>query len=121
MNVLAGLLNESSLSNVLTFRPLIESSSIKLPAELRSPKKGLINIKNNNQKCFLWSHIRHVNPVKIPPERITQKDTEIVNDLNYDRIEFAVLEKMFSKIETNNNTSINVFCYENKLIFPICI
>ena len=29
---------------VSTFRPLIGSSYIKLPAELRSPKKGLINI-----------------------------------------------------------------------------
>ena len=32
--------------NGSTFRQLIGSSYIKLPAELRSPKKGLINIKN---------------------------------------------------------------------------
>ena len=28
------------------------SSYIKLPIELKCPKKGLINIKNNDQKCF---------------------------------------------------------------------
>ena len=28
-------------------------------------------------------------------------------------------EKDFSKIETKNNICINVFCYENKLTFPI--
>ena len=28
-------------------------------------------------------------------------------------------EKHFSKIETKNNICINVFCYENKLVFPI--
>ena len=28
-------------------------------------------------------------------------------------------EKDFSKIEKNNNICINVFCYENKLVFPI--
>ena len=30
-------------------------------------------------------------------------------------------EKDFSKIEKNNNICINVFCYENKLVFPIYI
>ena len=41
--------------NTLTFQlldPLSESSYIKLPAELKNPKKGLISIKNNDQKCF---------------------------------------------------------------------
>ena len=43
---------ESQYINISTYRPLSGSSYIKLPAELRSPKKGLINIKNNDQKCF---------------------------------------------------------------------
>ena len=42
-----------------------------LPVELRSPKKGLISIKNKDQKCFLWCHARYVNPSKEHPERIT--------------------------------------------------
>ena len=105
--------------NISTFRPLIGSSYIKLPAELRNTKKGLINIKNNDQKCFLSCHIRHINPVKIYPERITQKDKELVNDLNYEGIEFPVSEKIFDKIVTKNNICINVFGYENKLTLPI--
>ena len=65
---------ESQYINISTYRPLSGSSYVKLPAELRSSKKGLINIKNNDQKCFLWCHVRHINPVKIHPERITQED-----------------------------------------------
>ena len=42
-----------------TYRSLSGSSYIELPAELRSSKKGLINIKHNDQKCFLWYHVRH--------------------------------------------------------------
>ena len=57
------------------------------------------------------------NPVKIHPERITRKDKELANDLDYDKIEFPVREKDFGKIETRNNICINVFCYENKLSF----
>ena len=53
-------------------------------AELRSPKEGLINIKNNDQKCFLWCHVRHPNPVKIHPVGITQNDKKLVNDINHD-------------------------------------
>ena len=84
MKDLAGLLNKVSL-NTLTIqliRPLSGSSYVKLPTKLRSPKKGLINIKNNDQNCFLWCHVTHNNPVKIHPERITSKDKELSNDLN---------------------------------------
>ena len=66
-------------------------------------------------------HFRHINPVKIHPERITQEDKKVFNSLNYDRIKFPVQEKSFSKIEKKSNICINVFCYENKLIFPIYV
>ena len=92
---------------------------MKLPAELRNSKKGLINIKNEDQKCFLWYHVRHITPVKIHPERITREDKKLVNSLNYDGIEFPVREKDFSKMEVRNNIYITVFGYENGVAFPI--
>ena len=55
---------ESQYINISTYRLLSGSSHINLHAELRSSKKGLISIKNNNQKCFLWCHVRHLNLVK---------------------------------------------------------
>ena len=55
------------------------------------------------------------------PEEITQKDKEFISDLDYDRIEFPVQEKDFDKIEVNNNICINMFGYENGLVFPIYI
>ena len=48
-----------------------------------------------------------------------REDKKLANDLNYDRIDFPLQEKFFSKIEQNNNICINVYCYENKLTFPI--
>ena len=104
-----------------TYRPLLGSSYLQLLVELRRPGKGLINIINNYQKCFLWCHIRHINPVKIHPERITENDRKIANSLNYDGVEFPVPEKDFSKIETKNSICINVFCYENMMTFPIYV
>ena len=66
---------------------------------------------------FLWCHVRLVNPAKIHLERITREDKELVNYLNFDRAEFPVREKDFSKIETKNSINVNVFCNENKLVF----
>ena len=90
-----------------------------MPIELKHPKKGLINIKNNDQKCFLWCHVRHINLLKEHPERIKKIDREIACNLHYDNIEFPVEEKDFKKIEEQNNICINVFCFENEMVFPI--
>ena len=90
-----------------------------MPGELRSSKNGLINIKNIDQICFFWCHARHINPIKIDPERITEKGKKLVNDLDYDGVEFPVREKGFSKTDTKNSICINVFCYENNLVFSI--
>ena len=70
-----------------------------MSVELKSPNKGLISIKNKDQKCFVWCNVRHINPVKIHSERITREDKKLANDLYYDRVEFSVQEKDFSKIE----------------------
>ena len=45
---------------------------------------------------------RHLNPVKINPERIRQNNKKFFNDLHYSGIEFPVQEKDFSEIETKN-------------------
>ena len=71
------------------------SSYIDLPIELKHPRKGLKNIKNNDQKCFLWGHVRHINPVKYHPGRIRNIDRDFANNLNYDGTEFPVQEKHF--------------------------
>ena len=61
---------ESQYIDISTYRSLSGSSYISLPVALRNPRKGLINIKNKDQKCFLWCHVRHINPSKEHPERV---------------------------------------------------
>ena len=63
-------LTVSQYINISTYRPLLGSSYIDLPVELRSPKKGLINIRNKDKKCFLWSYVRKINLSNKNPERI---------------------------------------------------
>ena len=65
---------------------IIRSTYIELPDELNNPMKGLINIKNNDDKCLLWCYIRNLNLVKTHPERITKEDKKMINDLDYEEI-----------------------------------
>ena len=94
---------ESQYINISTFRPLSGRSYVKLPAELKSPRKGLINIKSKDQKCFLWCHVRHINPLKEHLERITKEDKKLAKDLDYDGIDFPVRENDFGKTEKKKN------------------
>ena len=87
--------------------------------ELKHPKKGLINIQNDDNKCFLWCHVRHLNLVDKNPQRITKKDREFVNNLNCEGIDFPVSEKDYYEIELQNKIGINVFCYKNKTTYPV--
>ena len=56
---------EAGYVNISIYSPLIGKTYIKLPDKLKNPMKGLINLKNNDNKCFLWCHIRHLNPLTI--------------------------------------------------------
>ena len=58
--------------NIFVFSLLSRISYIELLCRLRISTKGLINIKNSDMKCFLWCHIRHLNPLENHPERITK-------------------------------------------------
>ena len=107
--------------NLSIYSPLTGSSFVELPNELKNPKKGLINIKNYDNKCFLWCHVRHLNLIKKHPERIKKEDKKLANDLNYEGIKFPISKKDYCKIEKQNNICINVFCYENGIIYPFYI
>ena len=61
---------ESQYINISTYKPLPGSSYIDLPIELKNPKKGLINIKDKDKKCFLLCHVRHFNPSNKHQERV---------------------------------------------------
>ena len=104
---------ESQYINISTYRPLSGSFYMDVPVELRSPRKGLINTKNKDQKCFLCCQVRHISPSKEYPEIILKTDKKIAEKLDYGGIKFQVQEKDFNKIEVKNNICINVFGYEN--------
>ena len=87
---------------------------MKLPAELKSPKKGLINMKNNDQKCFLWCHVRHTNPVKIHPEReLREKIKNLLIVLIMMRLGFLFEKKILARLK--KRTIFVLMCFVTKI------
>ena len=107
--------------NIVQYEPMKGSSYIELPQDLKHHRKGLINLKNNDNECFRWCHIRYLNPQDKCPQRIKKIDKEYVNKSDYSGIEFPVTVKQYNKIEKQNEININVFGYENKQPYPIYI
>ena len=111
---------DSHYLNIVKHKPMKGKSYIKLPPELQNSSKGLINIKNNDNECFRWCHIRHLNPQEVHSERIKTSDRSFINKLDYSNIEFPVKVNDYNKIEKRNSININVFGYENEQKFPSC-
>ena len=112
---------DNHYQNIVQYQPMKPSSYIKLPQELRHHRKGLINMKNEDNECFRWCHIRHLNPQDKNPQRIKKSDKEYINKLDYSGIEFPVTTKQYNKIEKQNEININVLGYENKQPYPIYV
>ena len=112
---------DSHYLNIVKYKPMSGSSYIQLPSELRNGKKGLINLKNMDNECFRWCHIRHLNPQDKDPQRIKKTDKQYIEKLDYSGIEFPVNVKQFNKIEKQNKINISVFGYEEKQPFPIYV
>ena len=81
--------------------------------------KGLINIQNDGKKCLLWCHVRYLNQSGVKLCRIRKEDREVVKKLNYQGVNFPVSKKNYGKIEILNGINVNVFCYENKVVYPV--
>ena len=112
---------DSHYLNIVKYEPMKGSSYIQLPYELRNSAKGLINMKNEDNECFRWCHIRHINPQEKYPQRIKKVDKQYIEKLDYSGVEFLVSVKHYNKIEKQNSINISVFGYEDKQPYPIYV
>ena len=67
---------------------------------------------------FRWCHIRHLNPQTEHPERIKKEEKKMINELNYDGIDFSLSQKHYNKVEKQNSIRIKVFGYEDGQPYP---
>ena len=95
------------------------SSYLPLQKELKA-KHGCLNIRNNDEKCFLWSILASLHPVQHgnnPTRVLKYEDYE--HELNMSGFQYPIDIKNIGKFEHQNNISGNVYEYEDKKNLPI--
>ena len=105
--------------HTVRYNPLRGESYISLPKESAN-KKAIINMKNGDNQCFLWSVLRALNPKDKDQEKVDTKLREKENTLNMKGIEYPVSLKDLNKFEKQNpSISITVLGYERKSVYPL--
>ena len=105
--------------HIVDYKPIKGSSYIPLPDFLMRKKAIIINIKNKDDKCFLWSVLRYLHPKQIHGERLTDLK-EYENDLNFKGIEFPVKDIQKFENQNPNLPGINVFSInDNNKIYSL--
>ena len=102
------------------YRPLRGSAYIQLPKEISS-NRAILNIQNQDDKCFLWSILAHLHEV---PEnnhgyRVT-KYMPYQHELNMKDISYPVPLVDIPRFEKQNNISVNVIGYDSAY-YPLYI
>ena len=105
--------------HTVRYIPLRGETWIALPKELAN-KKAIINMQNDDNKCFLWCVLRALNTKDNHPERVDKELKLKENTLNMDGIEYPVSLIDIYKFEKQNPTiSIMVLGYERKIVYPL--
>ena len=104
------------------WEPLYGSSYMPLDPYLAN-KKALINMQNEDDKCFMWSVLRALYPKDNHPERIDNDLKSKQDSINMKGIRYPVNLKAIDRFETQNpNISISVVGYNKvDLVHPIRI
>ena len=101
----------------MKYDPMRSSSYLELPK-----LHGCVNIQNNAEKCFLWSILALLFPLK-PRNHpyIVPKYQEYEHELNISGLQYPENLKYIGKFKHQRNISVNVYGYKDKKIFPLRI
>ena len=104
------------------WEPLYGGSYIPLDPYLAN-KKAIINMKNEDDKCFMWCVLRALYPKNDHPERIDKDLKSKQDNINMKGICYPVSLKAIERFEDlNPNISISVLGYNKEDgVFPLQI
>ena len=102
--------------------PLNAGSYIDLPPFLKN-KKAIINMQNQDDKCFMWCILRALNPKDKNAERIDNDLKSKQDTLNMQGIHYPVSFRDIDRFESQNpNISISVMGYnQDERVYPLKI
>jgi hypothetical protein len=97
------------------YNPLAARSYIALPSWIQN-KKATINIKNEDDKCFVYclARVLDPHPEKKNLERVSKHLKRVINELKLDEIKTPVSMRDIPDIEKKYNISINVYGHNSE-------
>ena len=113
--VLNGIVNV--ILEIYKVNDIQASSWVELPEKYKN-NKSIINIKNDDQFCFLWCILAHLFPVEDHKNR-TSNYSMHTNKLILNGLEFPMKTKDIPKFENLNNLNVNVFELTKTVLTPI--
>ena len=116
------LLVENLTLHTIKWDPINAGSYIDLPKALKN-KKAIINMKNEDNKCFMWSVLRALYPKDDHPERIDKDLKSKQDSLNMKGIRYPVNFRDIDRFESQNpEISITVLGYnKDERVYPLKI
>ena len=104
------------------WEPIYGGSYIPLDPYLAN-KKALINMQNEDDKCFMWSVLRALYPKDTNPQRIDNDLKSKQDSINMKGICYPVSLRAIDRFETQNpNISISILGYNKEnFVHPIRI
>ncbi|KAB0802687.1 hypothetical protein PPYR_04873 [Photinus pyralis] len=107
--------------NISSYVPIRGGAStyIKVPHFI-ALKRAVINVKNNDPFCFLWSVTAALYPVHKDGDRISSYP-HFDTVLNRGNIQFPIKLSDIKKFEKLNNLAINLYCVTKKRVVPFML
>ena len=102
--------------------PINAGSYIDLPEALKN-KHAIINMKNQDEKCFMWCILRALNPKNKNAERVDSDLKSKQDTINMEGIRYPVSFRDIDRFEhLNPNISISVLGYnKEERVYPLRI
>ncbi|XP_065211659.1 uncharacterized protein LOC135839514 [Planococcus citri] len=106
--------------NFSKYDPLRGGSYLSLPEWIKL-KKAVINVKNDDDKCFAWAVVSALYPVQKNADRVSSYPQYDKVGVNFDGIGFPVMLSDIGKFErVNPKISVNVLgIKEEKIVGPL--
>ena len=103
---------------MVRYKPLRGGSFLELPSSIKH-SKSILNIKNKDDKCLLWSILAALHPVPHDEHAYrVSKYEPFEHKLNMALIEYPVSYKDIPKFVKQNDLSVQVVGYEDSF-FPL--
>ena len=110
---------EEAVVEIYKVTDIKASSRVELPTNYKN-SQSIINLKNNDNLCFIWSILAYLFPV-IEHKNRTSNYSMHMHKWNLNNLEFPMKVKDIPKFETKNRLNINVFELTKNILSPIYI